>query len=56
MKEYTVVYKHSVAKYYIVEAPSKRIAKWAALNLLSHDYWMQISVKDLIAYRTKEDA
>lgn len=55
MKEYTVFYKHNVAKYYTVEAPSKRVAKWAALNLFGHDYCMQISVKDLIAYRTRED-
>lgn len=55
MKQYTVLYKRNITMYYIVEAPSKRVAKWAALNLFNHNNDMQISTKDLIVYRTKED-
>lgn len=55
MKQYTVFYKRNVTMYYIVEAPSKRIAKWAALNLFNHEYCGQFSTQDLIVYRTKED-
>lgn len=39
MKEYTVVLKIDLTEYqYSVDAPSKRVARWCALNMFQNEY------------------
>lgn len=37
--------------FYMVDAPSKRIAKWCGANLYNYDYSAFLSDKDMIAER-----
>ena len=39
--------------YYMVDAPSKRIAKWCGANLFNNEYIDFLSAKDMIAERFK---
>ena len=37
--------------FYMVDAPSKRIAKWCGANLFNNEYIAFLSAKDMIAKR-----
>ena len=52
MKEYIVVLKSNPTEYwYSVDAPSKRIARWCALNMFQNDYYgPALKVNDFKAY------
>lgn len=49
MKSYKVIIKNSPDVYYYVDAPSRRIARWCALNLYDNEYHggEAITIKDL---------
>ena len=52
VKVYKVVPKHNPSGiYYIVDAPSKRIAKWCGANLYNYNYSAFLSDKGMIAER-----
>lgn len=52
MKEYIVVLKSDPDKYwYSIEAPSKRIARWCAINLFQNEYCgSALKIGDFKAY------
>ena len=50
VKVYRVVSKKNPnIAYYMVDAPSKRIAKWCGANLFNNEYIDFLSAKDMIA-------
>ena len=54
VKVYRVVSKKNPnIAYYMVDAPSKRIAKWCGANLFNNEYIDFLSAKDMIAERFK---
>lgn len=54
VKEYRVVPKKNTnGVFYMVDAPSKRIAKWCGANLFNNEYNAFLSAKDMIAERFK---
>ena len=55
MKEYIVVLKSDPTKYwYNVDAPSRRIARWCALNMFQNEYCgLGFKVNDFKAYPAK---
>ena len=54
VKVYRVVPKKNPnIAYYMVDAPSKRIAKWCGSNLFNNEYIDFLSAKDMIAERFK---
>lgn len=59
VKVYRVVSKKNPnIAYYMVDAPSKRIAKWCGANLYNSEYCAFLSAKDMIAerFRVKDGA
>lgn len=52
VKVYRVYAKNSNI-YYMVDAPSKRIAKWCGANLFNNEYIAFLSAKDMKAERFK---
>lgn len=57
MKKYIVVLKYYPQKYwYSVDAPSKRVACWCALNMFQNEYGgAPFKLSDFKAYSEKED-
>ena len=53
VKVYRVWPKNDHAKYYLVDAPNKHIAKWSGANLMNNEYSCFLSVKDMKAERWK---
>lgn len=54
VKVYRVVpKKNQNGVFYMVDAPSKRIAKWCGANMYNNDYFSFLSAKDMIAERFK---
>ena len=55
MKEYIVVLKSDPTKHwYSVDAPSRRIARWCALNMFQNEYCgPTIKANDFKAYPAK---
>lgn len=52
VKVYRVVPKKNPnGVFYMVDAPSKRIAKWCGANLFNNEYIDFLSAKDMIAER-----
>ena len=52
VKVYRVVPKKNTnGVSYMVDAPSKRIAKWCGANLFNNEYIAFLSAKDMIAER-----
>ena len=52
VKVYRVVPKKNPnIAYYMVDAPSKRIAKWCGANLYNSEVFAFLSAKDMIAER-----
>lgn len=51
IKVYRVWPKNNPANYYMVDAPSMRIAKWCGANLVNNDYAVFLSAKDMKAER-----
>ena len=52
VKVYRVVPKENQnGVFYMVDAPSKRIAKWCGANLFNNEYIDFLSAKDMIAER-----
>ena len=52
VKVYSVVsMEYSNGVFYIVYAPSKRIAKWCGANLFNNEYIDFLSAKDMLAER-----
>lgn len=58
VKVYEVSYQDNYGfTSYLVDAPSKRIAKWCGANLFNHEYVDSLTAKDMKAkrYRRKEN-
>jgi hypothetical protein len=55
MKEYIVVLKSDPAEHwYSVDAPSRRVARWCALNMFQNEYCgPALKVNDFKAYPAK---
>ena len=54
VKVYRIVpKKNQNGVFYMVDAPSKRIAKWCGANMYNNDYFSFLSAKDMIAERFK---
>ena len=52
VKVYRVVpKKNQNGVFYMVDAPSKRIAKWCGANMYNNDYFSFLSAKDMIVER-----
>jgi hypothetical protein len=52
MKEYIVVLKSDpTTPWYSVDAPSKRVARWCALNMFQNEYTGCVTIKDFKAYK-----
>ena len=56
MKEYIVVLKSNPSEhFYSVDAPSKRVARWCALNMFQNEYCgPALKPRDFKAYTVKE--
>lgn len=56
IKVYKVMPKHNPKSniFYMVDAPSKYIAKWCGANLVNNEYATFATAKDMIAVRFKE--
>lgn len=48
VKVYRVWPKNDPSKYYFVDAPSKRIARWCGANLLNNEYACFQTAKDMV--------
>lgn len=52
VKVYRVVPKKNIdGIFYMVDAPSKRVAKWCGANLVNNEYFAFLSAKDMVAER-----
>lgn len=51
--EVTLKRKYQDNKIYMVDAPSKRIAKWCGANLFNNEYFLCFSAKHVVAKRFK---
>ncbi len=52
-KVYRVSLKKNPSIYYLVDAPSRRIAKWCGANLYNHEYIDFYTDKDMTVKRFK---
>ena len=52
-KVYKVWPKNSPSNFYMVDAPSARIAKWCGANLVNNEFAVFLSAKDMKAERFK---
>lgn len=57
VKVYKVYPKDNLDSWYLVDAPSKRIAKWCGAAILNNTYFTFLTAKDVVAERwhMKED-
>lgn len=55
VKVYRVSVKKDPSIYYLVDAPSRRIAKWCGANLFNNEYAGFISAKDMVVKRFKTE-
>ena len=55
VKVYKVYPKNNPDLWYLVDAPTKRIAKWCAAAIINNDYATFLSAKDMKAERFKEE-
>lgn len=53
VKIYRVSLKKDPSIYYLVDAPSRRIAKWCGANLYNHEYVAFCTAKDMAVKRFK---
>lgn len=53
IKVYKVIVKDNPNIWYLVDAPSKRIAKWCGAALYNNEYMTFLSAKDMKATRFK---
>lgn len=52
MREYLVYHKDAPTKHwYQISAPSKRIARWCAMNVFAHEYCGTPRIQDWVAKR-----
>jgi hypothetical protein len=49
VRVYKVYPKNNVELYYLVDAPSKRIAKWCGAAIINNDYASFLSARDMVA-------
>lgn len=49
VKVYKVYPKNNTELYYLVDAPSKRIAKWCGAAIVNNDYASFLTAKDMVA-------
>ena len=54
IKVYKVYPKNNPDLWYLVDAPSKRIAKWCGTSILNNTYCVTLTAKDMVAERWKE--
>ena len=54
IKVYKVYPKNNPDLWYLVDAPSKRIAKWCGTAILNNTYVTFLKCKDMVAERWKE--
>lgn len=55
VKVYKVYPKNNPDLYYLVEAPSRRIAKWCGANILNTEYVTFLAAKDMVAKRSNAE-
>ena len=55
IKVYKVYPKNNPDLWYLVDAPSKRIAKWCGAAILNNTYCVTLVAKDMVAKRWKEE-
>ena len=58
VKVYKVWPKNNPDLWYLVDAPSKRIAKWCGTAIINNTYCGFLTAKDMVAkrWKIKEDA
>jgi hypothetical protein len=49
VKVYKVYPKNNTELYFLVDAPSKRIARWCGAALMNNDYACFLTAKDMVA-------
>ena len=54
VKVYKVWPKDRPELYRLIEAPSKRVAKWVGANLINNEYITFLTAKDMAVRRFKE--
>ena len=55
IKVYKVWPKNNPDLWYLVDAPTKRIAKWCGTAILNNTYCVTLTAKDMMAERHKEE-
>ncbi len=55
IKVYKVWPKNNPDLWYLVDAPSKRIAKWCGTAILNNTYCVSKTAKDMVAKRWKPE-
>lgn len=54
IKSYKVFPKNDPSLWYIVEAPSKRIARWCGASIINSNYNGFLTAKDVVAVKEVE--
>jgi hypothetical protein len=49
VRVYKVYPKNNVELYYLVDAPSKRVAKWCGAAIANNEYACFLTAKDMVA-------
>jgi hypothetical protein len=49
VKVYKVYPKNNTELYYLVDAPSKRVAKWCGAAIANNEYACFLTAKDMVA-------
>ena len=55
IKVYKVYPKDNPDLWYLVDAPTKRIAKWCGTAILDNTYCVTLTAKDMVAKRFKSE-
>ena len=55
IKVYKVWPKNNPDLWYLVDAPTKRIAKWCGTAIMNTNYCVTLVAKDMMAERHKEE-
>jgi hypothetical protein len=55
VKVYRVWPKNDPELWYLVDAPSKRIARWCGSAIMNNDYATFLTAKDMVAERFKAE-
>ena len=55
VRVYKVYPKNNPDLWYLIDAPSARIAKWCGTAILNNTYCVTLTAKDMMAERHKEE-